>query len=807
MDASFEKLGAFYLGREYDPATRATREVPVLYDAKDLTTHAVCVGMTGSGKTGLCIALIEEAAIDGIPAIVIDPKGDLANLLLTFPDLAPASFRPWINEDAARQAGVTPDDIAAREAERWKEGLAQWGQAGERIRKLRDAADVTVYTPGSDAGRAVSAVSSLDAPSREVAASADLVAERASGVASSLLTLLGIDADPVKSREHILLTSILQAEWSAGRGVDLGGLIRLIQTPPLARVGIMELESFFPEKDRFALAMIVNHLLAAPRFQSWLAGDSIDIDRMLYGEAGKPRIAVFSIAHLEDTERMFFVSLLLNEVVAWMRTRSGTSSLRAIVYMDEIFGFLPPVENPPSKRPLLTLLKQARAFGVGVVAATQNPVDLDYKALSNAGTWFVGRLQTERDKKRLADGLASASGMGLDAGELERTIGSLEPRVFLLHNVHDAAPVLFQSRWCLSYLAGPMTREQIRALGSAAPAPTASERGEDAAAPGPVAPAGGVAPASAAAPVLAPDTAQVFGAAVAATGKDIVYVPSVLGVARVHAMLPDGGTHTETVTLLAPFAAGAAAPDWAGGVPASGPPASQPEPVAGATFAPLPPALARAGVSARWEKSLAEAVYRSRTIRLLECARLRMVSRPGESERDFRIRIAEATRASRDAEVDRLRDKYAARLAALDERIRRAGQAVAREKDQANSQRMQTAVSVGATLLSAFLGRKAVSQGTLGRAATAARGVDRAARQQRDVTRAEDSLEAMEAQREALARELEADVAALEARRQAGAEELSERVIRPRKADIEVTRVALWWAPMRRGADGSLEPA
>src|SRR5688572_13723204 len=312
MDPHFEKLGVFYLGREYDPEARATTGTPILYDSKDLTTHAVCVGMTGSGKTGLCIALLEEAAIDGIPAIVIDPKGDLANLLLTFPTLDAASFRPWVNEDAARQAGVSPDEFASQEAERWEKGLADWGQDAARIERLRAAADVVMYTPGSDAARPVSAVSSLNAPPASVAGSADLLAERASGVASSLLSLLGIDADPVKSREHILLTTTLQTEWSAGRNVDLGGLIRLIQKPSFQRVGVMEMESFFPEKDRFELAMSINNLLAAPRFQSWLGGDPIDIDRMLYGESGKPRIAIFSIAHLDDAERMFFVSLLLN---------------------------------------------------------------------------------------------------------------------------------------------------------------------------------------------------------------------------------------------------------------------------------------------------------------------------------------------------------------------------------------------------------------------------------------------------------------------------------------------------------------
>ncbi|HEX6791030.1 MAG TPA: DUF87 domain-containing protein [Candidatus Krumholzibacteria bacterium] len=786
MESTFEKLGVFYLGREYDAAARRTTDAPLLYDAKDLTTHAVCVGMTGSGKTGLCIALLEEAAIDGIPAIVIDPKGDLANLLLTFPSLDAASFRPWINEDAARQAGVSPDEFAAQEAQRWAKGLGDWGEDGARIQRLRDAAEVVMYTPGSDAARPVSVVSSLSAPGAGIAGNADLVAERASGVAASLLSLLGIDADPVKSREHILLTSILQAEWTAGRGLDLGGLIRLIQTPPLQRVGVMELESFFPQKERFELAMSVNNLLAAPRFQTWLSGDAIDIDRMLYGEKGTPRIAIFSIAHLDDAERMFFVSLLLNEVVAWMRTRSGTQSLRAILYMDEIFGFLPPVENPPSKRPFLTLLKQARAFGLGVVVATQNPVDLDYKALSNMGTWLIGRLQTERDKARLADGLAGAAGGALDPAELVKLIGSLDKRVFLMHNVHESKPVLFQTRWTLSYLAGPMTREQIRGLTRAPSGASVEKTSAEVIA---VRPAPGAVRATA--PVLPSDLPQLF----AITPLGTTYSPAALGVARVNVILPDGGAFTETVVMVAPLAPDAASPDWATArVSADAPPAQEKAPE-GTSFAPLPSSVGKAGAVGRWGKALVDAIYRTRTVTLYESKKHRLVSKPGESERDFRIRLAEATRAARDAEVDVLRAKYAAKLETVDSQIRRAEQSVSRERDQANSQRMQTAVSVGATLLGAFLGRKAISQSTLGRATTAMRGADRANREQRDVQRAEQSLDVLRARREELARELEQEMNELTARLDAGSEPLAERVVRPRKTDVEVVRVALLWVP------------
>jgi hypothetical protein len=390
----FEKLGVFYLGREYDLKAGKPLDKPLLYDSKDLVTHAVCVGMTGSGKTGLCLTLLEEAAIDGIPAIVIDPKGDLGNLLLTFPDLQPSDFQPWINANEAKNKGMSVEDYARDRAATWQKGLADWGQDGARIKRLRDAADFTIFTPGSNAGVSVSIMKSFAAPNPEILNDKELLRDRISTTATSLLGLMGIDADPLQSREHILLSTILNNQWQAGKDLELATLIHQIQTPPVNKIGILDLESYFPEKDRFALAMRLNNLLAAPGFEAWLEGEALDVDSLLHLPSGKPRIAIFSIAHLNDTERMFFVSLLLNQVLGWVRTQPGTTSLRALLYMDEIFGYFPPVANPPSKLPLLTLLKQARAFGLGVVLATQNPVDLDYKGLANAGTWFIGRLQT-----------------------------------------------------------------------------------------------------------------------------------------------------------------------------------------------------------------------------------------------------------------------------------------------------------------------------------------------------------------------------------------------------------------------------
>ena len=462
---AYEKLGAFYIGKVYDMASQQLKDDLVLYDSKDLNTHAVIIGMTGSGKTGLAITLLEEALIDRIPVIAIDPKGDLPNLLLTFPQLQPGEFRPWINEQEAIYTGLSPDQFAAKQATLWREGLAKWDQDADRIARLKAAADFTVYTPGSSSGTPVSVLRNFAPPAADIMEEKDLLRERIQSTITALLALLGMEADPITSREHILLSNIIESSWASGKGLDLAGMIRAVQTPPFERVGIMDLEAFYPPRDRFELAMRLNNLLAAPGFEAWMEGEPINISRMLHTDQGKPRASIFSISHLADSERMFFVSVLLNEILAWMRTQPGTTSLRAVLYMDEILGYFPPVKNPPSKAPLLTLLKQARAFGLGIVLATQNPVDLDYKGLSNTGSWFIGRLQAERDKTRVLEGLeGAAAGTGFNRSAMEEVLAGLGQRVFLLNNVHENGPVTFQTRWALSYLRGPMTREQIKKL-------------------------------------------------------------------------------------------------------------------------------------------------------------------------------------------------------------------------------------------------------------------------------------------------------------------------------------------------------
>jgi hypothetical protein len=792
----FEKLGVFYLGRETDPAGTTMGE-PVLYDSRHLVTHALCVGMTGSGKTGLCLSLIEEAAIDGVPTIAIDPKGDLSNLLLTFPRLAAADFRPWIDEDEARRAGLAPDAYAAEQAEMWKKGLADWGQDGARIERLRAAADFAIYTPGSRAGLPLSILSSFGAPPAE--ADPEALSERASTAAMGVLTLAGVDAE-MRGREHTFLSALLAAGWKAGRDLDLGALIQGLQSPPFEKVGVLDVDAFYPSAERFALATKLNAVLASPGFEQWLEGEPLDAGRLLYGPKGKPRVSIISIAHLDESHRMFFVSLLLNEIVAWMRRQSGTSSLRAIVYMDEIAGYFPPVANPPAKAPLLTLLKQGRAFGIGVVLATQNTVDLDYKGLGNTGTWFLGRLQTERDKARVLDGLEGAAGGSLDRAAADQALSALGKRVFLLHDVHAAGPVTFQSRWAMSYLRGPLSRDQIRSLmaghqhdSSAPDQPGSPQAGSAADQHAP--PRAATQPAEARSgslPILAPGVQQYFLPAATPAPH---YVPVALGVARVtFADAKLKVNETRDVVAAAPIGSGPVPVDWAQAEILEIAPADlETAPVEGATFDPVPKPAAAAKSYAAWQKSFVAWLAGSQTLDLHRHAGLKLTSRAGETERDFRIRAQNAQREARDQEVEDVRRRFAEKRARLEEKLRRAGQGVSREQEQASAAKVQTAVSMGATVLGALFGRKTFSASTLGRATTAARGVGRASKEQDDVKRAEQNVEVARKALEELDAAIEEEVRAIAARYDAAASAIDTLSIVPKRGQVLVQSVALGW--------------
>ena len=788
----FEKLGVFYLGREYDPATDKLAEPPLMYDAKDLTTHAVCLGMTGSGKTGLCISLLEEAALDGIPAIVLDPKGDIANIMLAFPSLQAAEFEPWVDPAEAERKEMSVADYAARTASTWKEGLEEWGQDGARVQRLRDAAEVSIYTPGSTAGLPLSVLKSFSPPAGGATADPAGTRDRISAAVSGLLGLVGIAADPLKSREHILLSSIVDAAWSEGRALDLAGLIGAIQKPPFQKVGVFDVETFYPAKERLELAMAINNLLASPGFGTWLEGDALDIQRLLYTTAGKPRISIVSIAHLTDAERMFVVTLLLNELVAWMRGQSGTSSLRALFYMDEIFGFFPPSAMPPSKLPMLTLLKQARAFGLGLVLATQNPVDLDYKGLSNAGTWFIGRLQTERDQQRVIDGLQGVvAGTGFDRASLERLMAGIGKRVFLMRNVHDDQPILFKTRWAMSYLRGPLTLPEIGRLmaprKAAAPAAPAAATSAEAI------------PAEAAAsrPMLPAGIGELFLPATPGGGA-VVYRPRLIATAKLHYVQAKSGLDSwRAMSLIAPFGDDGE-PLWTEAVEAADP-GSGGVPADGAGFAELPASALRAKSYAGWANDLKSHLYETGAIELLRCAELKLASEPGESEGDFRARLAHALHEQRDEQVDKLRDRYASKLRTLADRLRRAEDKVEREQSQLSQRKLDTVVSVGASVLGAIFGGKL---GAAGRAGTAARSAGRVFSEKGDVARASDNVEVLREQHAALVKEVEAEAEKLAASLDAGLVALERISITPRKSDIAIGEVRLAWEPWRTGADG-----
>jgi len=833
--ALIEKLGSFYLGKEYDLANQKLLDIPINYDARDLTTHAVCVGMTGSGKTGLCLDLLEEAALDNVPALLIDPKGDITNLLLTFPDLLPEDFLPWINVDDARRKGLTPEEFAAGQAKLWSDGLASWDQGGDRIRALKASADFAIYTPGSEAGLPVSIMSSFNSPGLDWETESETLRERIQGTVSALLGLAGIEADPVRSREHILLSTLLEDAWRRNESMDLAKLITSVQKPPFQQVGVLNLEAFFPEKDRFGLAMALNNIIASPSFAAWLKGDPLDIPSMLYTPEGKPRHSIFYIAHLSEAERMFFVTILLETFISWMRSQPGTTSLRALVYMDEVFGYFPPSANPPSKRPMLTLMKQARAFGCGMMLTTQNPVDLDYKGLTNAGTWFIGKLQAERDKARLLAGLQSAmaeAGSLSDTRVLDKLISSLDSRVFLLHNVNEDGPVVFQTRWAMSYLRGPLTRQQVKQLMAdrkpAAPAaPARRKAGETAtaastagtafatevAAPASVTGAG---PAgfSNTPPMAPPGVNQVFlpvtireseslrvleskvGGRITATNQQLVFQPALVGLASVaFADRKLGLDETQELALMLPLDPDARSVDWRNAQPVElNERELETQPPRDALFAGgIPASVSAARGLTKMATDLTDHLYRNQAFTLLYNPALKLYAAPDEDERDFRARCQLVAREKRDELVDDIRKKYDVKLQRLADRK-------AKEEEDLTNSKAQLTGRVGEEILSGldsvaglfglFGRRKSVS--SLSKVATKRRITAKA---QADIDKTKAEIARLEEDLATLQSDMEAEMSEATEELTQDAEQIEEVKVTPRKSDINVHLVTLAWMP------------
>lgn len=783
----FEKLGLFYLGKLVDPLTSKLENNLLLYESKNFTTHAVCVGMTGSGKTGLGIAILEEAAIDNIPAIIIDPKGDLGNLLLTFPNLSPEEFKPWVDNAEAKKKGIDIAEYAEYVANTWKKGLAAWGESVERIKNFRKSVDLAIYTPASNAGIPISILSSFAAPSKEQEMDSTALRDKAISITSSLLGLLNIDANPLKSREFILISTIIQQAWENGKDLDIAALIQHVQKPPFTKMGAMDLDTFYPPKDRMELSIRLNNLLASPGYQAWMQGDPLDVKQLLYTHAGKPKLSIISIAHLSDPERMFFVTLLLNEIITWMRKQPGTSSLRALLYMDEIFGFFPPTAMPPSKLPMLTLLKQARAYGLGIILATQNPVDLDYKGLANCGTWFIGKLQTERDKARVLEGLKVASNGEIDVKTLDKMIALIGNRTFIMRSIYEKDPILFQTRWTLSYLRGPLTQVQIASLTgkpkkSVQKAPIDSIAKKKSA----LSNAKPNVPAAIAEYFFHPNNSQ----------QPVHYEPTVAGIAKLHFVNAKSKIDVwEDICFVAPVDAAGKEIRWEEGrnIP-NLKNLLKKDPLPGSTFGDLPAGLMQEKNYPQFAKKFAEALYQNQTFTIYQTTNPTLISKAGESEKDFQIRIAQEMREKRDDLVKKLREKYSEKIASLSEKVRRAQEKMVQKQEKAQLQKTDTVISFGSAILGAIFGRR-LTKGTISQTGTSMRRASRIGKDSRDAILAEQEFKNYQQQLQDLEAQMNSEISDLISKRDIEGIKVDTLSVRPRKSDITVEAVALVWWP------------
>lgn len=831
MMENFELMGKFYLGNEIDPATGKKSNTLVLYDSKDLTTHGMIIGMTGSGKTGLGIALLEEALMDNIPILAIDPKGDITNLLLSFPEQKAEEFLPWINREDAAAQGLSIADYASLEAAKWAKGLADWRIDGARIKKMRESVDFTIYTPGSSAGVKVNVLGSFRCPGDRITSDNELFLEKIQNTASTLLSLLNIESDPLSGREHLLLSKIFEQSWREGKDVDLPLIISWIQNPPFPHIGIMPTDTFYPPSERFKLALALNQILASPAFNQWMTGVPLEIGSLLHTREGKPRASIFTVSHLSDNERMFFISMLLNEIVSWMRLQTGTSSLRAILYIDEVFGYMPPVKEPPSKKPLITLLKQARAFGIGVVLATQNPVDLDYKGLSNIGTWFIGRLQTQRDKDRVLEGMERLeSASGCDREFLDKAITTLKKREFLLNNIHENSPSVFTTRWAMSYLRGPLSREHIKILmeGRAPASGAGAETSEPASMPAlttlakaaaeatPTEPATGPAeqisatsvppavtsatpttPRTSIKPAISPNIPEFF-VDTPTGGGSWVYKPFIIGIGDIYYSSASLEIDTHITYTLGTEAPDTFDPDWERGFDLDiAPEELRTTAAGGIPFLELPKTLTEPRNYATWGKAFQRWIRQNKPLVIYKNQPLKIVSLPEESETDFTIRIDEALREKRDIEIEKIRKKYDSKMATLQKQLIAAEQAIERESEQAKHRNMETVISFGSALASALFGRKSLTATSTYRMGSALSKAGRLKKEKMDVARAEERLQFLQNQMTGLETRLNEEIDILTRNMEKYKEATRESLVRPKSTDITIKAFGLAWIPVR----------
>ncbi len=808
-------MADLFLGETVDPASHQRTGTKVSIATGEFTTHGVIVGMTGSGKTGLGIVLIEEALRAGVPALLIDPKGDLGNLCLTFPGLAGADFRPWINEGDAQKAGLSPDDFAAAQAKTWSDGLAGWGLDGAAIGALRTGAEFTIYTPGSTAGAAMNIVGSLNAP--DDAGDLETMRDEIEGYVSGLLGLVGIEADPLSSREHILLSNLIETSWAAGKDLDLPTLVGQVQSPPIRKLGVFELDTFFPPDDRTGLAMKLNGLLASPSFAAWAQGSPLDIGSLLRTPEGRPRCAIVTTAHLSEEERQFVTALVLAKLVTWMRKQSGTTDLRALLYMDEVAGYVPPSAMPPTKKPIMTLMKQARAFGVGVVLSTQNPVDVDYKALSNAGTWMIGRLQTDRDKQRLLDGMSAAAG-GVDVAAVGETISGLAKREFVLRRASKDKPEVMTTRWAMSYLRGPLTRDQIETLMSggaatAAPAPgTQAAPGASGAAsmtrsggagsvPAPTAALGAdetsVMPGTAdGVPVRWVDPASPWLASIGGDPRGTRLEAAI--VARVRMRYDDDKadlvTEAEYEAVLFPLAAEidatrAIAVDYDDRDLRT----SAPE---GAVYRLSDAPIDATTTFTRAERDLIDHLVRSQTLQIPVNRDLKLFGRPGESAEAFGLRCQVAATDGADRETAMLRDKYEAKVDKAQDALAAAHDRLDVVKSEHRGRRGEEIIGAAGSILGGLLGGRKRAGSIFGKLGGLMGKHQRASTAGERVDSVENKIESLEQDLQDLESEATDEISTLEQAWAARAGNISTVDVTLERTDVGVAQLVLAWVPV-----------
>ncbi len=788
--------GHLFIGETLD-ANEERTGTPVEIEAADLTTHGVIVGMTGSGKTGLGVVLLEEALMNGIPVLAIDPKGDISNLALTFPDLDAASFEPWIDAGTARVEGTSVAELADATATTWRDGLASWGLSGDDVGELQERARPVIYTPGSDAGVPINALGRLDAPDTD---DPSVIQDEVDAVVSAMLGLIDIDSDPLSGREHVLMANLVSRSWDAGTDLDLPTLIGQIMDPPMRKLGVLEVDTFFPPADRQTLALKLNGLLASPGFAAWATGVPLDMGSMLWDEDGKPRAAVCHIAHLSDSERIFATTLILSRLISWMRTQSGTGELRVLVYLDEVMGLAPPVGNPPSKKPILTLLKQARAFGVGLVLATQNPVDLDYKAISNAGTWLIGRLQTEQDKNRLVDGLRAADG-SVDVSAIQSQISGLGKRQFIVRQTkNDDLPQL-TTRWAMSYLAGPLTGEQIGVLTEDAKAAHVTEDADEETSSGPKG------------PELADDETSVMPT-----------LPDSIPVRYVHATAPwleEVGAEAGGLRLTAALAARCSlifderkaddlrhSEEWEAIVALGADPVDWGKATAvdfddrdftesapdGARYVLMQRELSASDIRAA-KTELKETLYRGEELEIWHNPELKLYGRPGEPRSEFEARCQAAADEGADAETAKIRDRLERKRDQIEAAIAKAEDRVTELEVQSQGRDRQKYVDIGTSLLGGLLGGRKSSRSLSSAARRAYSGQ----------TQSSNSKQRLESARNRVAEkvedlgQLEADLAdalfEIDDEWSAKAGEIDSTQIPLEKSDISVDDLMLVWLP------------